>query len=91
MHGNIWEWCWDWYEPYTAQLATNPRDPKKPAADGEWRVVRGGSFVNSPENLRSASRDVVLPVDRGGLGGLPDLRVRFSGFRCVRVLPQRLE
>ncbi len=44
-----------------------------------WRrVVRGGSFDNSPENLRSANRDDDQPEDRN----------RNNGFRCVRVSPQ---
>jgi len=48
-------------------------------ARNAWRrVVRGGSFDNSPENLRSANRDNDHPEDRD----------RNNGFRCVRVPPQ---
>ncbi len=71
MHGNVWEWCWDWYGPYTSRHDINPRGPQR----GEYRVLRGGSFDNSPAGLRSARRVVVFPVDGSWLGG----------FRCVRV------
>jgi formylglycine-generating enzyme required for sulfatase activity len=57
--GNAKEWCEDWYGPYLSASAKNP----KGASLGEYRVLRGGSWVHSPGDCRSANRDWSDPKD----------------------------
>jgi len=62
MHGNVAEWCLDWYKAsYPGEGAQdNPTGP----VDGDKRVVRGGSFKDPATGVRSASRMGVRPGER---------------------------
>ena len=57
MAGNVWEWCWDWYGLYSSGLQTDPRGP----ITGSDRVLRGGGWLYSPFNCRSAIRSYLRP------------------------------
>jgi formylglycine-generating enzyme required for sulfatase activity len=61
MHGNVWEWCWDYYSnPNTTPLS----DPTGPAS-GTHRINRGGSWSSSGKLLRSAVRASDFPETAG--------------------------
>jgi formylglycine-generating enzyme required for sulfatase activity len=65
MHGNVREWCWDWYGDYSDEAQTDPMG----APSGSDRVPRGGSWYNSAQYVRSASRNYYSLSDRDyGLG-----------------------
>lgn len=74
MHGNVEEWCQDYYAPYHAAPDINPGGP----ITGETRVVRGGSHNTPVEFLRSSNRSALLPADRN----------LFTGFRVVEVIQE---
>jgi formylglycine-generating enzyme required for sulfatase activity len=52
MHGNVWQWCQDWYGEHPNKDVVDPKGPEQ----GKYHVLRGGSFGNNPANCRSAGR-----------------------------------
>ncbi len=66
MHGNVAEWCSDWYGPYPRSLVTDPTGP----STGEYRIVRGGAWDSGARFCRSAYRNGTDGQSRSGSVGL---------------------
>ncbi len=70
LHGNVREWCWDWYGDLGAEVALDPTGP----ASGVQRVCRGGSWYYASQDCRSAARGKFYPDSRDNTVGLRVVR-----------------
>ncbi|NLH15212.1 MAG: SUMF1/EgtB/PvdO family nonheme iron enzyme, partial [Phycisphaerae bacterium] len=76
MHGNVEEWCADWYGSYPDRAETDPLGPET----GSFKITRGGSHGTELIYLRSANRSAALPDDRHEM----------IGFRVVQSDPPKV-
>ena len=74
MHGNVLEWCWDYFAPYTAEEKKDSTGPALPLPGNTWRVFRGGCFDYQAVWCRSAYR----------FRQHQNFKMFYTGFRVAR-------
>jgi formylglycine-generating enzyme required for sulfatase activity len=82
MHGNVYEWCLDWYGPYAKETVSDPTGPTK----GTEKVVRGGCFVLPRDPKDSHLDRIVHPFLRSASRYSVPPGVRYYGIVGFRVV-----
>ncbi len=80
MHGNVLEWCLDWYEDYPTFSVIDPVGP----STGPNRLMRGGSWGSAADSCRSATRLIYTPP--GAVN-----RLKVNGFRVALSVVQKVQ
>lgn len=70
LSGNLYEWVWNWYAPYSYQVSDRYKGPD----NGTDKVIRGGSWYHAPSEMRVSNRDYAKPFTKSP----------YIGFRVVR-------
>lgn len=78
MHGNVREWCEDWFGPYPTGSVTDPKGP----VTGERWALRGGCFVNDETQVRSSARNYYNLYEEKSNGPV-------VGFRLARTVDNK--